>query len=177
MSSPRPRPPLTRAKLDELALAYVARFATSRKKLVDYLLRKIRERGWGEEGEAPVDRIADRLVELRYVDDAAFAQAKARLMRQRGYGNRRVGAALQAAGIDAERRDDALACGALDEAAAALRLARRRRIGPFAKQPGDRDLQEKWLAILLRAGHGLDLSRRIILWAGENEPEPEQLTD
>ncbi len=98
-------------------------------------------------------------------------------MRQRGYGNRRVGAALHAAGIDEESRDEALDCGALDEADAALRFARRRRIGPFAAEKGDRPLQEKWLSAMLRAGHGLDLSRRIILWAADNEPEPERLID
>jgi regulatory protein len=177
VSPRRTRPPLTREKLDELALAYVARFATSRKKVADYLHRKVRERGWDGEGEAPVMAIVERLVDLRYVDDAAFAQSKARSMRQRGYGNRRVGVALQAAGIDEESRGDALDCGALDEAEAALRFARRRRIGPYAAENGDRAQQEKWLAAMLRAGHGLDLSRRIILWAGDNEPEPERLID
>ena len=48
--------PLDRARLDELALAYVARFATSAGKLERYLLRKIRERGW--EGDSPADPAA-----------------------------------------------------------------------------------------------------------------------
>lgn len=177
MSPRRPRPPLTRASLDELALAYVARFATSRKKVADYLHRKVRERGWEGEGEAPVAAIVERLAELRYVDDAVFAQAKARSLRQRGYGNRRVGSALHAAGIGEEEREGALDCDAIEEAEAALGFARRRRLGPFAGVEADRPQQEKWIAAMLRAGHGLDLARRIILWPSDNEPEAQRLID
>ena len=51
-----PRPdrkpsPLTATRLQDLALSYVARFATTRAKLEAYLVRKLRERGW--EGDDP----------------------------------------------------------------------------------------------------------------------------
>lgn len=46
--------PLDSVRLEELALAYVARFATSAAKLEDYLRRKLRERGWDGEGDPPV---------------------------------------------------------------------------------------------------------------------------
>ena len=42
--SDRTGKPLDAARLDELALAYVARFATSRAKLLRYLARKVRDR-------------------------------------------------------------------------------------------------------------------------------------
>ena len=44
--SDRSKRPLGAVKLDELALAYVARFATSRAKLTRYLSRKVRESEW-----------------------------------------------------------------------------------------------------------------------------------
>ncbi len=87
----KPRPPLDAARLDELALSYVGRFATSRAKLLTYLKRKLRERGWGGEGEPPLEGLADRLVRLGYIDDRAYALAKARSLTGRGYGGRRVG--------------------------------------------------------------------------------------
>ncbi|MFK4872313.1 hypothetical protein ACI3K3_09880, partial [Novosphingobium sp. ZW T3_23] len=79
MSVKRRNPqPLTEQRLEELALAYVARFATTQGKLRDYLQRKLRERGWvgAEDGEADgrdapdLDRLIGRYVELGYVDDA-----------------------------------------------------------------------------------------------------------
>jgi regulatory protein len=98
----KPRPPLDAAKLGDLALAYVGRFATSRAKLLSYLKRKLRERGWGGSGEPDLQSLANRLVELGYVDDRAFAVAKARSLTSRGYGERRVGQALMLAGIGEE---------------------------------------------------------------------------
>ena len=55
--------PLDAAALDQLALRYVERFATTRGKLADYLRRKVRERGW--QG-APVDpaSVAERMAAL-----------------------------------------------------------------------------------------------------------------
>ena len=62
--------PLNSAKLDELALSHVGRFATTRGKLEAYLARKIRERGWDDEAEPQPAAIAARFVELGYIDDA-----------------------------------------------------------------------------------------------------------
>ena len=91
----KPRPPLNAAKLEEMALNYVGRFATSRSKLLAYLRRKLRERGWDGTDEPPVEQIADRLVRLGYVDDRAYALSKARSLTGRGYGERRVRQALR----------------------------------------------------------------------------------
>ena len=96
----KPRPPLDAASLKELALAYVARFATSRARLGAYLRRKVRERGWGGSGEPPIDALVGQAAEAGFVDDAAFALSKARSLTARGYGSRRVRQALAAAGIE-----------------------------------------------------------------------------
>jgi uncharacterized membrane protein (UPF0127 family)/cold shock CspA family protein len=95
----RARPPLDSARLGELALGYVGRFATTRARLSSYLERKVRERGWA--GQAPPDfeAVAEQLASLGYIDDAAFALSKARSLTARGYGSRRVGQSLRAAGV------------------------------------------------------------------------------
>ena len=101
------RPPLNAAKLEEMALHYVGRFATSRSKLLAYLRRKLRERGWDGASDPPVEQLADRLVRLGYIDDRAYALSKARSLTGRGYGERRVRQALVVAGIDEEQGADA----------------------------------------------------------------------
>lgn len=157
----RPRPPLDRPKLDELALRYVARFATSRANLRTYLIRKIRERGWDGEEEAPVDAIAARLCDLGYVDDKAYAASLARSLGSRGYGQRRVAGALSAAGIGELDAAEALETTGQGAAEAGLRFAKKRRIGPFATGEADRAVREKWVAAMIRAGHGFDIARKI----------------
>lgn len=177
---PAPRP-LTAARLDELALSYVARFATSAGKLRDYLRRKLRERGWEgrEDGAAEPDvgAIVARFVELGYIDDAVFARAKAGGLLRRGYGERRVEQALGAAGIAEEDRSRASKTEARQ---AALVMARKRRFGPFGSEPLDRPRREKQLSAMLRAGHPLESARNLVnaasieaaeLWAGESDEE------
>lgn len=156
------RAPLDRSALEERALAYAGRYATSRARLAAYLARKVRERGWDGPGAPPIDELVERMAALGYVDDGAFALARAASLGRRGYGARRVGAALKAAGIadeDAAGAREAAEDGAW---AAALRFAERRRIGPFAAAPSDRAGQEKAIAAMLRAGHPVDLARKLV---------------
>ena len=162
-ASPRqkrtPRP-LAAARLDELALAYVARFAASGAKLESYLKRKLRERGWAGEEEPPVAAIVERFVRAGYIDDAAYARMKAGSLRRRGYGERRVGQALGAAGIAPDLREE-VRSGLAGQRRAAAILARRRRFGPWG-EPVERDGREKQLAAMLRAGHPHNIARTIV---------------
>jgi regulatory protein len=158
----KPRPPLDAARLDELALSYVGRFATSRAKLLIYLKRKLRERGWDGDCEPPLDRLADRLVQLGYVDDRAYALSKARSLVGRGYGERRVRQALSHAGIADEAAGDARDLAETEAVESALRFARRRSLGPFAAERPDPRRREREMAAMIRAGHGFGLSRAII---------------
>jgi regulatory protein len=162
--------PLDPAKLEELALAYVARFATSAAKLERYLVRKLRERGWEGEIEPDLAALVGRYVSLGYVDDAAYARAKGGSLLRRGYGPRRVRQALAEAGIGEEIRDEARASQAA-ERRAALALARKRRFGPFGSERPDRLQREKQLAAMLRAGHPLDSAREMVDAASEAAAE------
>jgi regulatory protein len=156
------KPPLDAEALEQAALSYAGRYATTRAKLASHLGRKLRERGWSGEGEPPVAALVERMARLGYVDDRAFASARASALSRRGYGARRVGAALRAAGIGEE--DGAEARELAERAAweAALHFARRRRIGPFAETEADRPAREKALGAMLRAGHPLGIARRLV---------------
>ena len=162
--------PLEDASLRDLALSYAGRYATSAAKLKQYLQRKIRERGWAGEDEPPVDAIVSRFVELGYIDDAVFAEARTRDLMRRGYGARRVAQALHHAGVDSE----ALDLPQPDEAerrAAALAFARRRRLGPFGIERPVERAREKQLAALVRAGHDFAAARAMVDAASEEEAE------
>ncbi len=174
--NPRPIEP---ARLEELALAYVARFATSAAKLDAYLRRKLRERGWAGEEEPPVSALVARFVAAGYVDDSAFARARSGSLLRRGYGQRRVNQALGAAGI-AEDVRAAVRAGVGAQRRAALALARKRGFGPFGRSEPDRAQREKQIAAMLRAGHPLDSARELVnapaidaaeAWAAASEDE------
>ena len=170
-----PRPPLDEESLERLALFYTGRYATTRAKLKAYLARKVNERGWG--GAAPPDLhvLAERFQALGYVDDRAFAEARAASLQRRGYGERRVEQALYAAGIGEEDGAEArerVRGGAWE---AALRFAERKRIGPFAAEPADRDRREKAFASMVRAGHPMELARRLVNAAPGHIPDSDMM--
>lgn len=160
-----------------MALAYVARFATSAGKLRQYLRRKLRERGWVEDTPEPdVDTLVARYVEKGYVDDEGFARAKSAGLLSRGYGARRIEQDLSAAGIG-ERLRVRFAPGEHARREAVAALARKRRFGPFAKEDVRQDAawprrREKQLAAMIRAGHDFDHARRAI-----DAPDPEALDE
>lgn len=160
--------PLDETSLRDLALAYVARFATTAAKLEGSLARKIRERGVAQDTdgrvrELDVTGLVSRLIELGYVDDDAYARGRSRDLTQRGYGKRRVEQALWAAGVEEQARSE----NAPSEAAgrrAAMLLAKKRGFGPFARNmrcdeddsEATRKRREKQIAAMLRAGHIYD---------------------
>jgi regulatory protein len=158
----RPRKPLNGERLHELALFYVGKFATTRAKLATYLNRKLRERGWEGNDDPDVERLVERLAASGLIDDALYAQSKARSLTKRGYGMARVRQSLRAAGInetDGAQAQELAAEGAAD---AALRFARRRRLGPYAEKVLERLDREKALAAMVRAGHGFELARAVV---------------
>lgn len=173
----RERPPLNPETLKELALTYVGRFATSRAKLASYLGRKVRERGWDRDAPPDLDLVVERLAELGYVDDAAFALSKSRSLTARGYGVRRVSQSLHAAGIGEEDGQEARALAETDAVEAALRFARKRRIGPFAAAPFDRDARQRALAAMVRAGHSFALANAILAIDPGGEVDTEMLAE
>ncbi len=171
MSRPRkPRPPLERPQLADLALHYAGRYMTTAKKLEDYLRRKLRERGWAGEGEPPVAEIVAKCVDQRFVDDEVYAASKADALLRRGYGGRRIAQALHQAGVGQDIRN-ANAPEEADKRAAALALARRRRFGPFYRGHVDQALRDKQLAAMMRAGHAPLHARALVDAKTEEEAE------
>ena len=154
--------PLNKERMHELALFYLGKFATTRSKLTVYLHRKVRERGWEGDAEPQIETLVERLAGSGLIDDALYAQSKARSLTERGYGAGRVRQSLRAAGVeeaDGEAAREIAAEGAVD---AALRFARRKRIGPFAQIAPDRAGREKALAAMVRAGHGFEIARAVV---------------
>ena len=123
--------------------------------------------------------VVARLAAAGAVNDAAFAESRVRSLVRAGRSRRAIGAHLAAKGVGAEPQRHMLPDGATDtEFAAALVLARRRRIGPFRarRSTGRRrtasrtgDLRPRRLSAIgrrPRAGH------RSIRGRGAGQPTP-----
>lgn len=159
-------PPPGEAQLREAALAHLARFAATELGLRRVLERRVDR--WARRAEAegqdisPAARarslaaqVARQMVALGAVDDAAFAAARARRLTKAGRSRRAIAAHLAGKGVAREVAASVLPEEELD---AALAQCRRRRIGPFAPGPMEREARLKAMGALARAGFGRDVA-------------------
>ena len=156
--------------LERSALHYLERYDSCSGHLRRLLQRKIqisaRIHGTDpQEGAAAIEPVIARLTGLGLLDDARYARERVRSLRARGTSAAMIRAKLRAKSLPAELIDTALGEGGTDpaehELLAALRYARRRRLGPFrtAERESRRDRD---LAALARQGFAYETARRVI---------------
>ena len=177
----RPRraagPPPNAARLREAALAHLARFAATEAGLKRVLERRIAR--WARAAEAEgqsrealaqataalsgeIAAIAQSLVAAGAVNDAAFAESRARRLARSGHSRSAIAAHLAAKGIESDTATAALPEGEEAELLAAITFCRRRRIGPFARVAPDATARMKALAALARGGFAQGVARRAL---------------
>lgn len=158
--------------LRNAALHYLERFASSEDNLRRVLMRKVQRSAHhhgtdAAEGAAAVEHLIQRFRETGLLDDASFAEARTRSLRERGQSARAIRFKLLAKGVPAAVAEDAVreidgadASGA--EREAAVTLARKRRLGPFADPAKRAERREKDLAALARAGFSYDIALEVV---------------
>jgi len=181
-----PRRPLGPAPdecdLRDAALDYLARYAATEAGLRRVLERRIER--WARRAAALLDAdavviqaaaarasvsaVVARLVVAGAVNDVAFAETRASSLLRAGRSHRAAVAKLSAKGVDAAIARSALPPDARSELAAALVLARKRRIGPFrAGAEPDAAEQRRELGVLARAGFPQEVARRALATSPE----------
>jgi len=102
------------------------------------------------------DEVVTELIELGYLDDAAYAVRFAEDRRRLdGWGSERIARRLRELGVDREHVDAALAAqDPEEEMAAAVELLRRR----CPQSPSTRAERDRALGILVRRGYSVDLA-------------------
>jgi regulatory protein len=153
-------------------LRYLARYAASARHVERLLLNKVRRSAErhgtdAEAGAAFVRTLIEGLRRSGALDDRRYAEGKAMSLRRRGGSSRSVRAALAAKGVSRDESERAISAadeGAIAEEAelaAALRLARRRRLGPWrTKDRAKHRLRD--LAALGRAGFAYEVAIKVI---------------
>jgi regulatory protein len=169
-------PPNAKA-LHEAALQYLSRYAASEASLRRVLIRRIdrwasRARGQGDDeaiagqvaaAHAAARDVVARLAAAGAVNDAAYAESRALSLMRSGRSRRAVAAHLAAKGVDPALARSVLPADEWSELAAALVLARKRRIGPFRTTVAlDEAGRRRELGILARAGFDQPLARQAL---------------
>ena len=161
--------------LENSAAHYLGRFSSSSANLRNVMMRKIyrssSHHGTNiEEAEKWLDALIEKFERLGYLDDTAFAQMRARGLHARGTPLVGIKFKLKQQGVGEDDIEAALAHLEDENETrnldwdAAVKLARRRRLGPYRTEDPEarKERREKDMGALARAGFGYDIAQRIV---------------
>ena len=146
---PKKREPVGEAELFDYAVRSLARRMRTVRDLRHLMKPRAHE---GEAGERDMDRVVERLIELKYLSDERYAQDYTRLRKEnQGLGRRRVAQDLAVKGVNKELASATLeaAYGEADEVELARDYCSRKRI----QKPVEQKEVVRVMNRLMRAGY------------------------
>jgi regulatory protein len=159
---------LTESALREAALSYLDRMDASVEQVRRVLKRRIFRHGDDStraEAHLAVERVLERLLEARLLDDARFARGFAESARRRGASALYLREKMRTRGLSPELIDEAIEATSNDEAhneeASALIYARKRRLLERYDLT-DAGQRNKALASLARRGFSFDIAKKVL---------------
>lgn len=166
--------------LENAALYYLQRYASSSENLRKVLTRKVQKSCTFHKVEADefypvIDKLILRYISSGLLNDTAYAEGRVASLRRQGLSKQGIAAKLQVKGLKRAEIEKALAevdaeKGENAELQAALTLARKKKIGRFRTKPdADIKLRQKELAAMGRAGFSYETARQALDYREEDQ--------
>ena len=160
---------ITKQRLKNIALYYLKRFESSVTNLRNVLRRRVNDYAYHtpdfakQEAYDWIEEILQDFVRVGYLNDERYTELKVKNYVLSGKSPRYIQGKLREKGIDENIIDAVIAEQNFDPFEAALKLARKRRIGPYSKTAEIRmERRSKDLAILVRAGFDYDVAIKVL---------------
>ena len=156
--------------LRDLAYSYLEKYSPSKQQLKVYLLKKYLTKIRGTKSKRDVTLIIDKIIsnleKNKILNDEIYSDSKARMFLRRGYSLNKINQSLRNKGVDDKYIKLSIDKIKEDEIepdfVSALKLCKRRRIGPL-RPDENRDLfYKKDMGILARGGFSFELSKRVL---------------
>jgi regulatory protein len=170
------------ASIENAALYYLGRYATSSENLRQVLERKIIRASKHHETNIKactgfVGDLIQRYLENGILNDKIYAQAQAASMNRRGKSLRAIRSRLRQKALSSEIIDKAIEAltdqVGTPDLSAAIAYARKRRLGPYRKNVHSQSNLDKELATLARSGFSYSLALHIVKAKNIDELESE----
>lgn len=160
---------ITPQRLKNIALYYLKRFESSVANLRSVLQRRVNDYAYQnkefDRGEA-YQWIEDILADFQrygYLNDSRYAEIKIKDYMSAGKSVRYIKGKMREKGIDEEILSALLEDQEYDEFEAAIKLAKKKHIGPFRTDEEARfENRQKDMGTLVRAGFSYDVVRRVV---------------
>ncbi len=169
----RPQKKITLQRLKNIGLYYLQRYESSVDNLRGVLKRRVeayaRENPqWNkEEAYLWVEDVLMEFEKLHYLDDSRFAEMKVRNYLNAGKPARYIQNKLREKGINEQLIADVLSNMEYDALSMALKLAKRKKIGPYRSQENRREYRQKDMGYLIRAGFDYDIVCQVLDYDSE----------
>ena len=156
--------------LKDLAYSYLEKYSPSKQQLKVYLLKKYLTKIKGTKSKKEVTSIIDQIIsnleKNKFLNDEMYADSKARMFLRRGYSLNKINQSLRNKGIQDEyvkKSIDKIKENEIEpDFVSALKLCKRRRIGPLRPESNRELFYKKDMGILARGGFSFDLSKRVL---------------
>ena len=156
--------------LKDLAYSYLEKYNPSKQQLKVYLLKKYLTKIKGtkskKEVTSVIDEIISNLEKNKILNDEMYSDSKARMFLRRGYSLNKINQSLRNKGIDSKfikRSIDKIKEDEIEpDFVSALKLCKRRRIGPLRPEDNRELFYKKDMGILARGGFTFELSKRVL---------------
>ena len=156
--------------LRDLAYSYLEKYSPSKQQLKVYLLKKYLTKIKGTKSKKEVsliiDEIISKLEKNKVLNDEMYSDSKARMFLRRGYSLNKINQSLRNKGIEnkfiKQSIDKIKEDNIEPDFNSALKLCKRRRIGPLRPDENRELFYKKDMGILARNGFSFDLSKRVL---------------
>ena len=156
--------------LRDLAYSYLERYSPSKQQLKVHLLKKYLTKIKGTKSKKEVTVIIDEIIlgleKNKILDDELYSDSKARMFLRRGYSLNKINQSLRNKGIENKYIKQSIDKIKEDEIepdfVSALKLCKRRRIGPLRPDANRELFYKKDMGILARGGFNFELSKRVL---------------
>jgi len=162
-----------RTTIDEIrnfAYSYLEKYSPSKQQLKTYLFKKLIKKKQNISSKKEIfnliDLVITTLVDQKFLSDEYYADAKSKVFLRKGYSLNKIRYSLIKKGIDAkyikasiskikERESD-------PDFFSAIKLCKRRRIGPSREEDNRPLFYKKDILILARSGFSYELSKKVL---------------
>ena len=156
--------------LKDLAYSYLEKYNPSKQQLKVFLLKKYLTKIKGTKSKKEVTSIIEEIVsnleKNKFLNDELYSDSKARMFLRRGYSLNKINKSLRSKGIEDKYvklsiekiKDNEIE----PDFVSALKLCKRRRIGPLRPEDNRELFYKKDMGILARNGFSFELSKRVL---------------
>ena len=156
--------------LKDLAYSYLEKYSPSKQQLKVYLLKKYLTKIKGGKSKKEISLIIDQIVmnleKNKLLSDEMYSDSKARMFLRRGYSLNKINQSLRSKGVDEKfikQSIEKIKENQIEpDFVSALKLCKRRRIGPLRPENNRELFYKKDMGILARGGFSFELSKRVL---------------